>query len=266
VVTALSFYFGWARLDAEASYFGLDPSVLGLSTQDYLLRSADVLFIPLGALLTAGLLAVVAHSLLRDRLRRHPRAVRYVTGSMVAVGAALFALGALAAWRGLPFATPFLFPQLSPGLGMALLAYGVRLRGDVRGGHRPRGRIRLSAAVGSSMVFMLVVLSLFWATAEYAGALGRGRAQDLAAHLLRQPGVIVYSREKLGIDAPGVLEARIGDASAAYRYRYTGLRLLLRSGGNYYLVPALWSPQNGVVIALQDRESSRIEFTRGLAQ
>ena len=46
IITALAFYFGWTLTNARASYFGIDASALGFSTQDYLLRSADALFVP----------------------------------------------------------------------------------------------------------------------------------------------------------------------------------------------------------------------------
>src|ERR1700724_2957006 len=51
LITALAFYFGGVRTDAYFSYFGIDRSMINFATADYLLRSTDVLFIPLGALL-----------------------------------------------------------------------------------------------------------------------------------------------------------------------------------------------------------------------
>ena len=55
LVTALAFYFGWVLTNSRASYFGIDASALGFSTQDYLLRSADALFVPLGTALVLAL-------------------------------------------------------------------------------------------------------------------------------------------------------------------------------------------------------------------
>ena len=37
IATALMFYFGWARSDVQARYMGLDVSLFGFSTQDYVL-------------------------------------------------------------------------------------------------------------------------------------------------------------------------------------------------------------------------------------
>ena len=55
LVTALAFYFGWVLTNSRASYFGIDASALGYSTQDYLLRSADALFVPLGSVFVLAL-------------------------------------------------------------------------------------------------------------------------------------------------------------------------------------------------------------------
>ncbi len=55
VLTALLVYFGWKRADTQATVLGVDESVFGLSTQDYLLRSVDALFLPIGIFAAAGL-------------------------------------------------------------------------------------------------------------------------------------------------------------------------------------------------------------------
>ena len=128
IVPALVLYLGWQCTNATASYFGVDPGLLGLTPQDYALRSADVLFIPMGVLLTAALLAIWLHSLILRQVRTRHRLGRLTPDVLMAAGAGLFLLGATAAWRGLPFTAPFLLPQLSPGLGIGLLAYGASLR------------------------------------------------------------------------------------------------------------------------------------------
>ncbi|MDQ1751488.1 MAG: hypothetical protein QOE71_2544 [Pseudonocardiales bacterium] len=46
VITALLYYFGWVRSDSELGYFGVDPSLAGYGTVDYVLRSIDVAFPP----------------------------------------------------------------------------------------------------------------------------------------------------------------------------------------------------------------------------
>ena len=49
----------------------------------------------------------------------------------------------------------------------------------------------------------------------------------------------------------------------AYRYRYSGLRLLIRSGGKYFLLPGNWTRDAGTVIVLGDRPDYRFEFGSG---
>ena len=53
--TALLFYFGWRRSAAEAEALGFDVSVLGMSPQDFMLRSVPVFFFPVALLLLASL-------------------------------------------------------------------------------------------------------------------------------------------------------------------------------------------------------------------
>ena len=59
--TALLYYFGWRRSEAQAHAFGADASVFGMSSEDYVLRSIDVVLIPLLLLLLAGLGAAWLH-------------------------------------------------------------------------------------------------------------------------------------------------------------------------------------------------------------
>src|SRR5687767_11995280 len=74
LATALLFYFGWIRSEEQARAFGADASVFAMSTQDYVLRSVNVLFFPLILMLMVCLL------LLRlDRaLRAGPDAPRWL--------------------------------------------------------------------------------------------------------------------------------------------------------------------------------------------
>lgn len=46
LITALFYYFGWVRTHSFLDYFGVDPSLVGYSTADYVLRSINVTFQP----------------------------------------------------------------------------------------------------------------------------------------------------------------------------------------------------------------------------
>ena len=268
IITALAFYFGWTLTNARASYFGIDASALGFSTQDYLLRSADALFVPLGAVLTLALLAVWLHAFVTRALADGTRSaqLRRAARAAMAVGGLLFALGVVAVFTPLPFSPHYLFAPASPGVGIALLAYGLYLasrldlaegrRGDIAGAPWTR-------PLSVTLVWLLIVLSSFWTASDYAEALGRGRAQALAATLDRRPRVAVYAPQRLHIAGDGVTEDRLLAGDSAYRYRYAGLRLLVRSAGKYFLVADGWSHARGVAVVLSDSPRYRFEFGGG---
>jgi len=269
VVTALAYYFGWVLTNSRASYFGIDASALGYSTQDYLLRSADALFVPLGSVFVLALGAVWLHAFaLRQLLEPAARArLRIAAWGAVAVGGGLFALGAFAVFRPLSFSPHYLFRSASPGIGIVLLAYGLHLLDRIGAAERGRPRTTETAAsvraTALALVALLVVLSGFWTASQYADALGRGRAQRLAASLHLQPHVTVYAPKRLALDTGGVAEERLAGDDGAYRYRYSGLRLLVRSAGKYFVVPDGWTRRNGTAIVIADSPDYRFEFGAG---
>ena len=55
LVTAVLFYFGWRRSDVQATAMGIDVSLFGFSSQDYVLRSISSLYVPLLVSLSLGL-------------------------------------------------------------------------------------------------------------------------------------------------------------------------------------------------------------------
>ena len=67
LLTALLFYFGWSHAFYFFDYFGVNSTVLGLSTQDYLMRSVDGLFVPVTAAASLGLVLLWIRRLLPER-------------------------------------------------------------------------------------------------------------------------------------------------------------------------------------------------------
>ena len=258
LVTSLAYYFGWVLTDANASYFGIDASALGLSTQDYVLRSANALFVPLGSLLVIALAVVWLHAIaLRGLADRDGRMrVRAAARVAIVVGAVLFVVGAVGALTAMHVVGSYLFRPASPGVGVGLLAWGLHLRaraGGAGAGHAP------PAAIG--LVGMIIVLSTFWTFSAYAHQAGLARAHTLAASLGKRPLVTVYAPDRLHIRAAA--ERRLAGRFEAYHYRYTNLRLLLRSGGKYFLVPDGWTHAAGSAIVLDDSPRYRFEFAAG---
>jgi hypothetical protein len=263
LVIALAYYFAVKRQEALALNFGIDTSVLDYSTQDYLLRGGDALFLALLFVSLTGLVAIAAHV----ALTRHaavtwsPALLRMTSLAMMAVGVVLLVAGLVAVFQPLPLNV--LLQSLSFGVGMLLLAYGVYFYGQVRGSgffHDP-GRQDVNPLLVTTIVLIGVVvfLSLFWTTKDLAQALGRGQALQLEDHLARQPGATVYSQRRLYL--PGVPEEEL--TGGGYRFRYSKLRLLVRSGGRYLLIPDGWTRSSGAVFVLRDDDSIRIEFIRG---
>jgi hypothetical protein len=268
LLTALALYFGWVLTDARASYFGIDASTLGFSAQDYLLRSADALFVPVGAVVVLGLAVVWLHTEAMRQLTDHSRRtrLRIAARAAVVVGGVLFALGVGAVFEPLSFSPYYLFPPASPGIGIALLAYGLHVLGRIAAEERPgiasltdaRSRVTIMA-----LIALLIVLSSFWTASMYASALGRGRAAGAAATLNTRPLVTVFAPKRLDITGIGVVERLLTGENLAYHYRYSGLRLLIRSGGKYFLLPNGWTRSRGTAIVLDDSPAYRFEFGVG---
>jgi hypothetical protein len=267
LVVALAYYFAVKRQEALALHFGVDTSVLGYSTQDYLLRGGDALFLALLFASLVGLVAIAAHVALTRRAQATwPAAwLRTTSVALEVVGVVLLVFGLVAVFEPLPL--NIIARSLSFGVGMVLLAYGVYFGARVRGAgffYQP-GRRELDPLLVTSLALIgiVVFLSVFWATKDLAQALGRGQARRLERSLSSQPGAVVYSERRLYM--PGVKEQVLGGGSG-YRFRYTGLRFLVRSSGKYFMIPDGWRPASGVVVVLRDDASILVEFTRGLGR
>lgn len=267
LVIALSYWFGWTLTNARSAYFGIDSSTLGYSTTDYILRSADAAFVPVAMVLLAVLAAILLHGWIQRAVvtSRGPATVRRGAAGSAALGVFLTFFAIWAMFRPLPVATSYLVPPVILGLGPALIAYSAWTLRNVRPpGEGPADQVVPGWERGGYVIAaMLALLGIFWASSSYAAALGRGRAEALAGNLSGQPAVTVFSVRSLGISAAGVTVSRIATADTAYKFRYSGLRLLVHSAGKYFLVNDGWSRQQGVTIVLPDTSDIRMEFTPG---
>jgi hypothetical protein len=149
-VTGLMYYFGLNQAWWFYAYFGVDATLLGLGTTDYLVISVDALFVPMVVTAAAGLAAFWSHDLLRARLATgtRPRALRLLVPALGGSGA-LLTLGGL--WTVLDN-TFFLnralaVAPLSLAIGVVLLAYTSQLLRTLRPGvlrHGPPVRLSMS--------------------------------------------------------------------------------------------------------------------------
>jgi hypothetical protein len=260
VLTALLVYFGWVRSEVQARRLGIDESILNMSTRDYLLRSVRPVLVLLLVVAVSGLVWVVVDRWLTlqrrrgddDRLFR--RAVRVIPLAAVVLP--------VAGWlAGYPFPAPayVLFPICVAG-GALLLLYAFEIRQSLP------GAVPLSAprqSVLRGCIAAIVGIAVFTSAANYATVEGTELAVAFEDQIGTLPQVVVYSAEPLHIDAPGVTPEQLGDGDAALT-RYTGLRLLERTGGRHFLVSDGWTPEYGVVVVLDDRDDVRLEFVRDM--
>ncbi|GAB3981237.1 hypothetical protein GCM10029978_081460 [Actinoallomurus acanthiterrae] len=264
VLTALLYYFGYTRMQALYDYFGVDLGSVGFATTDYLVRSAGPLFAPLASVLVAGVAVVIAHHVLvlvLDRLSPRWRCV--IWGCLAAGALAALTIGAIGLDRRAALADPILSP-VGLGAGALLLEYAIE--NALICGTVPE---RLAAVLASTRVLRrglligVALVAAFWATASVAERQGRTQARAIEVSLVFQPKAIVYSRERLQIEAPGVRVVRLGGgADSAYAYRYDGLRTLVHARGRWFLLPAGWRRDNeSPVILLPDsRNDIRVDL------
>ena len=254
-LTALLYYFGWVRSGALFGYFGVDQAVLGFSTQDYLLRSAGVAFRPALVLLAVVAAGIGGRAMLAQAAQRSwTPTVRRVT-TWAGRGAVLMLVIVCALSLG--GHAPPLLGAIALGLTSLMLASATRNRPGAR--KPPRSLSRALVGVTASGV----MLSLFWATAFYAEHSGRDLAEFIGSNPRSRPAAVVYSAKRLQIEGPGVhVDSLPPDATAAYQYRYSGLRLLIYAGQRWFLIPEGWSRTNGAsLIPLRDDGTVRVDLT-----
>ena len=255
LLTALLFYFGRLHATGMFRYLGIDLSVVDLSVQDYLIRSQDGLFFPLTAAAGIALIIIWARALaLRYVKDQHRRLVaRRAAPVFVLVG--LGAIGVAArALVGAPAIVDY--PEI-PGLCLAVgaICVVVGIRTLTPGPHRDA-----TAIVEWGAVFFLVSVGLFWAVGSYAIEVGTGRAAQIEGGLAKTPDLVLRSQHPLGIDFDGAEEIACGDPESPSGYRYSGLKLILQSGGNYFVLPANWTHQSGGAVAIPRTDEIQLEF------
>jgi hypothetical protein len=251
LATALLFYFGWVRSEEQAKAFGADASVFAMSTQDYVLRSINVLFFPLILLLLAGLLV---HRLDRN-LRIGPlppwlpglaQALKFSWAAFLVLGIVLYAVAGRFGDVTLPF-----------WVALAILGpvYGTVLRRLTTGDRERYSRLTVA------LLAALVTVTLFWQTERLASLGGEALAQDIQDNMSdRLQSIRLFSAKDLHIAGPGIRTTTFTDANSAYGYEYSGLYLLQRSGDKYFLLTDGWDNDTGRLIVLPDSATIRVQF------
>ncbi|TCC26493.1 hypothetical protein [Kribbella speibonae] len=248
LVSALLFYFGYVSARSQYEYFGIDVDTIGLSTQDYVMRSPQPLSVPLLVLMLLAVAALLLHKAI------HPTPVAVRRAARITVVILLIGVACLLAYPLIGQAAYYaLVVPAVIGLSAAVLAYLTYLRGkaDPTAGSQ-RVLIVLLAAV--------TVTCAFWTAATTAQYTGRGLAKSDARHPNRFPVVILDTKEKLALRSPGIEETALrAGAGQTFNYRYRGLRLLVVGENRLFLVPANWSASNTTVVLPLD-SSIRVQF------
>lgn len=262
LITGLLFYFGYVSSRAFFLYFGVDVDVLGLSNQQFVMRSPGALFIPVMVLLLLAAAVIAVHRMLRRRLAASAAARRRVAGVLGWTGVLLLIAGLalafgyafLAAWPFYGFAT-----AASLAIGAGLAAYAASTAPPPGDAARARPLVVLLVAV--------MVAGTFWATATIAEWWGRGQARTQAADLSTLPAVVLDTRERLAPGSPAISLIELEQERDAageplpgqFAYRYHGLRLLVRGEDRLFLVPDRWSP-NASTLVVPLGDDSRVRF------
>ncbi|MFD7879778.1 hypothetical protein ACFV5G_37820 [Streptomyces sp. NPDC059766] len=273
VVFALLYYFGNMYVTAYYSYFGVPTSDLQLSSQSYVLRSDNALFLPLWFLVCCGLGALLALGLLERLLLRSGAGVRcQVIRGLLGVGIVLMLLGLVVflepdwwtdavlarLWSGM--VREFL-PTLVVALGSALGICAVHLRTMRRRSSRARRTDDRLWLAGGSLFTAMLVLTLFFGMARYAHDSGLAQARkDAIRHYDGMPRARVYARQPVVHELPDIEQKDLGAGHKPYRYRYDWFVVLAKSSGRYYLVSPTWLPrQSNMVVLLPDNDDVRLD-------
>ena len=107
-------------------------------------------------------------------------------------------------------------------------------------------------------MIVLLFLSLFWTVSRYAAVKGVDLAAEVVRQLPDRPFVTVYSARRLQLQPP-VVETELSQEHSAYRFAYTGLKLLFRSEHKYFLRPSEPSASD-VNIVIPEGPELRLEF------
>jgi hypothetical protein len=267
LITALMFYFGVQHANFYFNYFGVNYTVMGLTTQDFLLRSADGLFLPMLILAMAVLLLLWAYRLSSGRMSK--RQIRSLQRAMavialacgvccaVLVVAATVDPGTFNRFYGLPGVLLAAGP-----LFLALASHLQRQESRGRGGASPAWL----AVLEWGALFIVVSVGLFWSVTDYSAVVGATRGARTAAKLPAAPAATLYSQERLSLPALTARELicpQPDSTEAAYLYRYENLKLVFASESQYLFLPTGWPDEGGIALVIPRSDSLRLEFVPG---
>lgn len=252
-VSALLYYFGWTSTRATYGYFGIDPSLLGLTTADYLIRSAPSavpVLIGLGLATLTGWFALAlawgaGSPPVRAAIRR---GLVMVSGTCVVAGT-----GTSFGWLRTRLALPLRPLLITVGVALLLIVWHRSVTESVWPLPLPMPVALLALTVSAT--------AGVWSWALFADSTGRSAAQRIATALPYREAVALYSTRRLGISGPQVTAEMLTKDPSGYQVRYQGLRLLVTgSNGDLFLVPVGWVKGHDPVYVIHADATVRIDI------
>lgn len=248
------FYAGAVHSTAFYGHFRLQAFSLGFSFFEFVFRSIRLIRMPVLIALAVAVLAPKLPVLMTSLgVPRRPVRLARLAGHTLARHHGWIVLAGVCLMGLWPFIQPYRW------VAPCLVAGGILL-----GQSRPAGPAR-AAQGGWHAGLPLVVAGLFliWAVALAAGEQGERDARRVAEDLVRRTSVVVLSTERLSISGPpGLVSEDLGEGRH-YRYRYSGLRLLVVRDKRYYLLPLGWKHRTDPTYVIEDDDSLRIELYPG---
>ncbi len=256
LAAALLFYAGAVHTRAFFMYFHIDVLALGLSFPEFVMRSLRLVTAPVvltavvavvvlrdPQLLSRSVLPLLPPTFIRQCRRVVRRAARFHLLVLCVAVIMLFNWGRIQPYQWLVpvlLATGILLGQ-SPAVNNGRCPSGIRGRGAP-----------LTAAC----------LCLLWAVALAANQSGLRDAERSADRLVGRTAIVVFSTDRLSMTGRGVQVKDLGE-QLRYRYRYTGLRLIIQRGGRYHAVAVGWHHDTDSTYVIRETDDMRVELMPG---
>ena len=262
LITGLCYYFGYVATRQTYAYFDIDTTLLGFSSNEYVVRSVSVLYTPFTGLVVAACVGMWLHQAVKHAVivgRMSP--VRRIGLVCLTVGGTLlgFALFGIATPGIYGYRVGILIP-LALGVGAVLFTCGWWMSSVARTGF-PRHSVGLPERAGQLGSVLLITVSLFWLANILAARLGVYQAENVVSGLDDRPHVVLDVTERLYIPIGALAEIALPQESGqTYRYRYEQLRLLTIGTDRWFLIPATWTKDAGFILVVPMDGSARVRI------
>ncbi len=227
VLSALLLYFGYARTATLYGYFGVPIGVLNLSTTDYLLRSAEVIFQP--TICATAVLSILFVFVYGFRFVESNGLRNYLRIILVAVAVIAAIVAAFGLFDKVP--ANWAAALLIVSGGCVIIAYDSARR------EKP-----LNPPVGILAIgILLIVGAAFWSMNLYANHVGVKKAECYARNSCPLADAVIYSKDYMAL--PGG-QQQPETERPPWGYVFSGgagvFKVLGYSNHRWFLLPFSW--------------------------